>query len=105
MLSELDKEYRKIFFNQKRWVKHWTTHSAHRAHSNTLHMMTHAEKALEYILEIEKMKITEKERVNLLLNYYKSNKNDVCDTSNNGLDYQLGVLEQSGKAHIFKMIK
>ena len=77
MLNEMDKEYRKIFFNQKRWAKHWTTKSATR-HSNTFGMKKPAIQTLEYIENLQKMKISEEERLSLLLDYYS--KYDETDT-------------------------
>lgn len=105
MQSELDKEYRKIFLNQKKWAKHWTTRSAHRAHSSTQTMAKPAQKALEYIESIQKLKITDKERVMLLFDYYDKNKNFQFDNSNNGLEHQIKMLEENGIAPIYKMPK
>jgi hypothetical protein len=105
MLSELDKEYRKVFFNQKRWAKHWTTNSAHRNHSSTQGMTKPAQKAIEYIESIEKLIIPEKDRLMLLFEYYENNGTLIFGNSNNGLKKQIKILEMDGVAHIYKMPK
>ena len=66
-----EKEYRKLFLHQKRWAKHWTTSTAHRAHSSTMFMTEPANKTLKTINNIEeKNKLTNCEKVNLLIEFY-----------------------------------
>ena len=67
-----ENEYKKAFNFQKRWVKHWTTPSAHRAHSSTDAMKPQAEDALKKIIEINNLNLSFEEKIINLLDYYKN---------------------------------
>lgn len=115
MINE-EKEYRKVFLNHKRWAKHWTTPSAHRAHTSTISLTEPAEKTLKYInnIDVESGKCS-KEKVDMLIEFY-DNEN-VLERSRefmrSGFYYeawreinrQKSEIESGKEATIFKMPK
>ena len=50
----MEDEYKKLFLYQKRWAKHWTTYSAHRAHSSTQWMREPAQETFDFICTLQK---------------------------------------------------
>ena len=50
----MEDEYKKLFLYQKRWAKHWTTYSAHRAHSSTQWMWEPAQETFDFICTLQK---------------------------------------------------
>lgn len=115
MLNE-EKEYRKVFFNHKRWAKHWTTPSAHRAHSSTINFIKPAEKTFEFInkLNVESEKHF-MEKVNMLIEFY--DKENTLERSQGfigssfygdawrAIKKQKKKIESGKEATIFKMPK
>lgn len=67
-----ENEYKKTFNFQKKWAKHLTTPSAHRAHSNTDAMRTQAEEALEKIIDINNLELSFEKKTIKLLDYYEN---------------------------------
>lgn len=70
-MFESEKEYKKLFKFIKKWSKHWTTSTAHRAHSRTQYMTDSAIKTLEYINSIDTKSIRYQEKVILLKEFLK----------------------------------
>ncbi len=115
MINE-EKEYRKVFLNHKRWAKHWTTLSAHRAHSSTISLKKPAEKTFKFInnIDVESGKCS-KEKVDILIEFY--DKENVLERSQEfmGSDFyyeawraiirQKSEIESGKEATIFKMPK
>ena len=115
MIDE-EKEYRKVFFNHKRWAKHWTTLSAHRAHSSTFSLINPAEKTFEFInkLNAESGKHF-KEKVDMLIEFY--DKENVLEGSQalmgssfycdalQAIKKQKSEIERGKESTIFKMPK
>ena len=111
-----EKEYRKVFNNHKRWAKHWTTSSAHRAHSSTTSLIKPADKTYEFInkLNLESEK-SFKEKVEILIEFY--DEENILERSRKlmGSGYyfnalqaikaQKGEIESEKRATIFKMPK
>lgn len=115
MINE-EKECRKVFFNHKRWAKHWTTPSAHRAHSSTISLIKPAEKTFEFInkLNVESGKRF-KEKMDMLIEFYdKENALEgsqafmgssfYCDALQ-AIKKQKNEIESGKRATIFKMPK
>ncbi len=109
-----EKEYRKIFMYQKRWAKHWTTSTAHRAHSSTGFMTEAAYKTLEAINEIETKEVCNYEKLCKLMGFYIK-KNEEEEKVNNRmyncyyfnccqyLKREMNKVEHGNKATIYKM--
>lgn len=70
-----EKKYRRLFLFEKRWAKHWGNYNIHRA-QNTHFMIEPAKIAYEEITIIDEIKeLSNKEKINELLNFYKEMDN------------------------------
>jgi hypothetical protein len=85
-MFDIENEYKRAFRFQKRWAKHWTTMSAHRAHSSTQSMRDPAQITYDYIISIDTKGYTFKEKFELLNKFFliKNEEETKKQTSRNG---------------------
>ena len=91
-MSDIEKEYRRIFLQQKKCAKHWLTPSAHRSQSSTIGMMGPARKTLQYIESLEVKKISNKEKLNSLQTFYEEQNQLENKQSRMGSDYYFNCI-------------
>lgn len=90
-------EYKRAFMFHKRWVKHWLTYSAHRAHSSTLCMMEPAAKIFEFIELINNKDKTYKEKIELLDRFYNEQDHNEKNSKSMGSSYYFDCLQFNKK--------
>lgn len=70
-MININKEYHKLWLYEKRYAKHWISPSAHRSHSSTTFMIKPAKLTLDKIDELNEQKLTDEEKLNLLIVFYE----------------------------------
>lgn len=90
-------EYRKVFMSHKKWVKHWLTNSAHRAHSSTLCMMEPAAKTLKFIESIDNKDRSYKEKIELLDKFYNEQDQNEKSSKSIGSGFYFERLQYNKK--------
>ncbi len=69
-MIDVENEYKRAFKFNKRHAKHWTTYSAHRAHSSTTYLLAPAKKIFKFINELEANTLLYEEKFGLLMDFY-----------------------------------